>query len=72
MWQNGYLFADFCSGEIWLAQQNNEGNWDERVLVNTGNLIVGFGKGLDDELLLFTWGGSIYHLDPHEATNEPV
>ena len=72
MWQNGYLFADFCSGEIWLAQQSNEGNWDERVLVNTGNLIVGFGKGLDDELLLFTWGGSIYHLDPHEATNEPV
>jgi len=30
---------------------------------DTDTMLVGFGRGLNDELLLFTWGGTIFELD---------
>jgi glucose/arabinose dehydrogenase len=63
--QDSYLYGDFCSGSIWLAKQNN-GDWVGEEMVNIGTMIVGFGRGLNDELLIFSWSGSIYHLSEKE------
>ena len=65
--QDGYLYGDFCSGDIWLDQLNEEGEWVQKDLVSTQNFVVGFGRGLNDELLIFTWTGTIFHLDPYQT-----
>ncbi|MEC7687319.1 MAG: hypothetical protein VX817_02980 [Candidatus Thermoplasmatota archaeon] len=59
--QNGYLYGDFCTGIMWLAKK--EGNIFTRELIaDTDIQITGFGRGLNDELLIFDWGGRIVKL----------
>ena len=62
-WQDGYMYGDFCSGDIWLTKETSPGQWEGELLLDTDTLLVGFGRGLGDELLLFTWGGTIFELD---------
>ena len=59
--RDSYLFGDFCSGNIWLAKEVDN-NWIIEDLTNVGTMIVGFGKGINDELLIFSWAGTIYHI----------
>ena len=63
--RDSYLFGDFCSGSIWLAKENND-NWVIEDLTTIGTMIVGFGKGINDELLIFSWAGNVYHLSDKE------
>ena len=65
----GYLYGDFCTGSVWLAEKNNN-TLVERLLFDTDLQIVGFGKGLDDELLIFHWSGSIFEIIIDEVMNE--
>ena len=60
--QNGYLYGDFCTGTMWLAK-NESGVFTEKVIANTEIQITGFGRGLNDELLIFDWGGKIVKLE---------
>ncbi len=60
--RDGYLYGDFCSGTIWLAKQTVDG-WESELIVDTDVFIVGFGRGLNDELLLFSWSGEIFLLE---------
>ena len=60
--QNGYLCGDFCTGNMWLAK-NESGVFTEKVIANTEIQITGFGRGLNDELLIFDWGGQIVKLE---------
>ena len=62
-WRDGFMYGDFCSGDVWIAREGSQGEWDSTHVVDTDNLLVGFGRGLNDELLIFTWGGTIYELD---------
>jgi len=57
--QNGYLYGDFCSGEIWLLKQTVDGEWKENYVGSSGGMIVGFGRGIAEELLVFHWTGDI-------------
>lgn len=57
----GYLFGDFCSGQIWLSKQI-EDSWHAEPILSVELLIVGFGRGLNDELLILTWTGAIYSI----------
>lgn len=59
--RDGYLYGDFCTGTIWLIT-GTPGNWSTEVIAQTGTMIVGFGHSLDDELLIFSWAGTIYVL----------
>ena len=59
--QDGYLFGDFCSGTIWSLKQTDEG-WESVYIDTTRIMIVGFGQGLEGELLMFSWTGAIYEL----------
>ena len=60
--RDGYVYGDFCSGQIWVAK-NIDGNWTAVEVGNVGTMIVGFGKGVNDELLIFSWAGGIYQLN---------
>ena len=66
-WQDGYMYGDFCTGDIWLTADNGQGQWEGELLLDTDTLLVGFGRGLEDELLLFTWGGTIFELDVYTS-----
>ena len=57
----GYLYGDFCSGSMWILKQEN-GSWNESYIGSSGGMIVGFGKGLGEELLAFHWTGEIVHI----------
>ncbi len=56
--QGGYLYGDFCSGSIWLLKEVG-GEWVDHYVGSSGGMIVGFGKGIGDELLVFHWTGDI-------------
>ena len=66
-WQDGYMYGDFCTGDIWLTADNGQGQWEGELLLATDTLLVGFGRGLEDELLLFTWGGTIFEIDVYTS-----
>ena len=60
--RDGYMYGDFCSGNIWLIK-NVDGQWISEDVVNVGTMIVGFGRGINDELLIFSWAGNIYQIN---------
>lgn len=59
--RGGYLYGDFCTGSIWVLKEEN-GSWNEVYIGSSGSMIVGFGKGLEEELLVFHWTGEIVHI----------
>ena len=59
--RDGYLFGDFCTGNIWLLKQEN-GAWVDRHIGTSGGMIVGFGRGLNDDLLVFHWTGEVIQI----------
>lgn len=67
--QNGYLYGDFCSGQIWSAQYIDD-DWTAVEVGNVGTMIVGFGKGGNDQLLIFSWAGAIYQLNENHSSSE--
>ena len=52
-WQGIYLFADYCSGQVWAARNQN-GQWSGKPLFSTGASVTAFGQ---DE------AGEVYLLD---------
>jgi len=58
---DSYVYGDFCSGTIWAISETNDG-WGSNIIGTTGVMIVGFGKGLDDSLLIFDWSGRIFEI----------
>ena len=59
--RDGYLYGDFCSGSIWILKEEN-GEWSQNYIGSSGGMIVGFGQGLDGELLAFHWTGEIVQI----------
>ncbi|MBZ0280055.1 MAG: PQQ-dependent sugar dehydrogenase [Anaerolineae bacterium] len=57
--QGTYLFADYCSGTLWGSQQNTDGQWQTRVLLNTGRVVSSFGEDETGELYLVDYAGTI-------------
>lgn len=60
--QDRYLYGDFCTGSIWTLREV-EGIWTDEYIGSFQGMIVGFGRGLSDEILIFTWDGTIYSLN---------
>ena len=56
--QNGYLYGDFCTGSLWILEET-DGTWSETYVGNSGGMIVGFGKGMNEEIIIFHWTGDI-------------
>ena len=58
---DGYLYGDFCTGSIWILREVG-GEWVEYLVGSSGGMIVGFRKGLAEELLVFHWTGEIIQI----------
>lgn len=58
---DSYVFGDFCSGMIWALEESNN-MYEQELIVDTDIFLVGFGRGLNDELLMLSWSGQIYAL----------
>tara|TARA_B100000965_G_scaffold90471_2_gene73669 strand:- start:19682 stop:20818 length:1137 start_codon:yes stop_codon:yes gene_type:complete len=56
--RNGYLYGDFCTGSIWILEEI-DGEWAETIIGNSGGMIVGFGEGINGEIIVFHWTGDI-------------
>ena len=65
----GYVHGDFCTGTVRLVERNNN-TWEERVLFDSDLQIVGFGQGLNNEFLIFHWGGTIFEVSALGNNNE--
>ena len=61
-----YLYADFCTGEVWSLTASG-GNWNgaltNELLVDTGRIAT-FGEDANGEIYLATFSGAGPHLSP--------
>lgn len=60
-WNGIYLYGDYCTGKIWgllLA----DGNWQERLLFETRELLTTFGQDESGEIYLASDRGAVYRL----------
>jgi hypothetical protein len=57
----GYLFADYCSGEIWVVDSTASPVTSPTLLLDTNLLISGFGQDASGELYVTDQaGGRVY------------
>jgi len=54
-----YIFGDYCSGKIWGLEESG-GDWNSRVLIESGLSIVSFGEDAAGEMYVVDRGGGIY------------
>ena len=57
-----YVYADFCSGEIWGAQQAADGTWTSSLLLDSPYNVSSFGEDEAGEMYAANLGGGIYKL----------
>ena len=57
-----YLFADYCSGEIWYLDRGAARGTAPRLALDTDALITSFGQDRAGELYLTDGSGSVYRL----------
>ena len=56
-----YVYGDFGSGRVWRAQQQN-GEWTNKLLLESGLNIAGFGTDEAGELYVVAINGGVYRL----------
>lgn len=59
-----YVFGDFVSGRIWAVEANSPIGTAAIELTNTGHSIAAFAEGVDGELYVVDYGGTIHQLLP--------
>lgn len=58
----GYLFADYCSGQIWVVNSTASAPTTRTQLLDTSYFISSFGQATNGELYVVNHGGSIYRI----------
>jgi glucose/arabinose dehydrogenase len=56
-----YVYADFCSGRLWIARQN-DGQWSSDLLPPKIFVVTSFGEDAGGELYLVTKSGTLYRV----------
>jgi glucose/arabinose dehydrogenase len=58
-----YVYADFCTGTLWLADETTPGDWSATPWSSHGvTEITSFGEDEEGELYLVSRGGSLFRL----------
>ncbi|MCB9135324.1 MAG: PQQ-dependent sugar dehydrogenase [Anaerolineales bacterium] len=65
-----YIFADYCSGDVWTAVY--DGGWNVTLQGDMGSYFTSFGRGVDGEIYLAAEGGTIYHVIDTTPTATPT
>ena len=61
-WQGVYVYADYCSGEVFGLILQAGGVWETRLLYDTPYLVTSFGLDEAGELYLIDRSGGVYQL----------
>ena len=56
----GYVFADYCSGEIWVVNAGATSPASRTLLLDTSLLVSGFGENASGELYVLDHSGVLY------------
>lgn len=68
-----YLFADFCSGTVWGTLPNCTGDWEKRVLAETGRRIASFGENENgDQFLVDRSDGTLHRVVVADDSDGPA
>lgn len=59
-----YLYADFCSGQMWGLVHNLDDTWTSSPIASTGFNISSFGQDEQGELYVVDYNGAFYHIAP--------
>jgi glucose/arabinose dehydrogenase len=62
--RGGYLFADYCGGQLRAITVENGKVAQERTLPARAGTITSFGQDADGELYVLSDGGGVYRVDP--------
>jgi hypothetical protein len=54
-----FLYADFCSGRIWIARPDDNNVWNEVLLEDTASRISSFGEDENGGLYILDLGGKL-------------
>ncbi len=57
-----YFYGDWCTGVIWGAWRDLDGNWQTRQIFDTVMQISSFGEDEDGELYVIDYAGVLYRL----------
>ncbi|MFW6075410.1 MAG: PQQ-dependent sugar dehydrogenase, partial [Chloroflexota bacterium] len=58
-----YIYGDWCTGNIWAAEQGDDGEWETERLLESGIQITSFGEDANGELYLADMmGGKVHQL----------
>jgi glucose/arabinose dehydrogenase len=57
-----YLYSDFCTGTVWWARQDDDGEWEGDVLFDTDIPVSSFGQDLAGEIYIVDHRGGVYLL----------
>ena len=49
---NGFIFGDYCSGKVWLLEQEEREGWRARILAQVEGRILSFGAGVDETVYI--------------------
>ncbi len=66
-----YVYGDFCTGEIFVATENDDGSWYQEVLLATPYEISTFGQDEQGELYVADINGDVYRLIPPLLISPP-
>jgi len=64
--QGAYLYGDFGSGNIWAAFRDENGTWQDELILESGMQISSFGEDSEGELYLVNYNGSLHKFVPAE------
>ena len=69
--QGIYFYGDFCTGKLWGASQDQNGDWSTHLFLDTGLNITSFGEDAAGELYLTNHKGSVYRLVDESQQDQP-
>lgn len=61
-WRGIYFYGDYGSGNIWGLYPSETGDWENRLLFQTGRSITSFGEDESGELYYVSLDGGLYKL----------
>ena len=67
-WYGTYVYADFCTGEIFIATEDTPGNWSASVLDDLSGSVFGFGES-ETGRLFYTNGNSVVEINDADYTD---
>ena len=60
--QGSYVYGDYCSGQVWLAEED-DGEWISEEFEALGNGLVGFGEDEDGHVYVLLSDGEIWRFE---------